>query len=103
MPGSSGWVQGLREESRPLDDELQAGPLDPRWTIHGLRHTIATHLVEDLGTSRNVVSLILGHALSGPRVTRVYDRAEMLPERRAAAGRWAEWVGRAGRGAGRRA
>ena len=94
MTWSSGWVQWLREEMRPLDDGLQPGPLDPRWTIHGLRHTIATHLVEDLGTPRDVVSLILGHALSGPRVTRIYDRAEMLSERRAALERWAEWLER---------
>src|SRR3990172_6620938 len=50
MALAPGWVQWLREEMRPLDDDLQPGPVDPRWTIHGLRHTIATHLVEYLRT-----------------------------------------------------
>lgn len=94
MTWSSRWVEDLREEMRPVSDELELGPLDPRWTIHALRHTLATHAIEDLGVSRHVVSLLLGHTMPGPTATRVYDRAELLPERRAALERWAEWLGR---------
>jgi len=82
MTWSSNWPEDLREEMRPiLDTEGTRGPRDPRWTIHSLRHTIATHMLEHLGVSRHVVSLILGHTLPGPAATRVYDRAELLPER----------------------
>ena len=63
-----------------------------RWTIHGLRHTIATHLRADLGVSTEVISLILGHTPPGPRVTRIYNRADLLPERAAALAAWAGWI-----------
>jgi hypothetical protein len=33
-------------------------------------------------------------ALPGPAAAHVHDRAELLPERRAALERWAEWPGR---------
>jgi integrase len=56
----------------------------PRWTLHNLRHTGATRMREHLGVRVDVVSMILGHTPEGPRVTRVYDRAHLLPERRAA-------------------
>ncbi len=64
----------------------------PRWTIHSFRHSIATHLREDLAVTPDVVSLILGHAVGGPRVSRIYDRAERLPERRRALEAWATWL-----------
>ena len=64
----------------------------PRWTVHKLRNTIATHLCEDLGYDNEVAALILGHALRGPAVTRVYQRSERLPLRREALTRWAEWL-----------
>ncbi len=72
----------------------------PRWTIHGLRHTAATHLIEDLGVARHVVSLLLGHTMPGPASTRVYDRSELLAERRAALVAWAAWLERLRAGEG---
>jgi hypothetical protein len=49
---------------------------------------------EDLGVSSEVVSLILGHTPPGARATRVYNRAELLPERRAALVAWGRWLDR---------
>jgi integrase len=66
----------------------------PRWRIHDIRHSAATHMREDLGVSSEVVSLLLGHTPPGPRVSRVYNRAELLPERRAALVAWAAWLER---------
>jgi len=63
-----------------------------RWTVHNLRHTIGTHMIEDLGVDRDVVSLILGHTQGGASATRFYDRSERLPHRRAALVSWAAWV-----------
>jgi integrase len=63
-----------------------------RWRVHDLRHTIATHLREDLKVSGDIVSLVLGHTPAGPRVTRVYDRSELLDERRSALVAWGAWV-----------
>jgi integrase len=69
------------------------GPVDAqRWTIHNLRHTVGTHMREDLGIRADVVAMILGHAVPGAQVTRVYDRAELLSERRAALDAWAAWL-----------
>jgi integrase len=66
----------------------------PAWRIHDLRHTGATHLREHFGVSSEVVSLLLGHTPPGPRVTRIYNRAEALPERRAALVAWGDWLER---------
>jgi len=73
--------------------ELLGAPM-PRWTIHNLRHTLGTHLREDLKVGREVVSMILGHTQGGPTSTRIYDRSELLPERRAALVAWAAWLDR---------
>ena len=66
----------------------------PRWTLHNLRHTGATRMREHLGVRVDVVSMILGHTPEGPRVTRVYDRAHLLPERRAALVAWDAMLGK---------
>ncbi len=92
MTWSSNWVEQLRDQMRPVGEDCTPGPFDARWTIHGLRHTAGTHLVEDLGTPLHVASLLLGHTAPGPRVTGIYVRAELLPERRAALERWAAWL-----------
>ena len=84
-------VRVLAELRAALKDETAEMP---QWKVHGLRHTLATHMREDLGVSRDVVSAILGHALGGAAVTRVYDRSEMFPERRAALVAWAAWLER---------
>lgn len=64
-----------------------------RWKVHNLRHTMATHMREDLRVDRNVVGLLLAHEQTGGgRATRIYDRAELLPERRAALVAWGAWV-----------
>jgi hypothetical protein len=59
-------------------------------------------MTEDLGVHENVVSLILGHSLPGAAVSRVYNRAERLPERRAALVAWGAWVEGLAAGAGAR-
>ena len=72
--------------------DLIAGRKLPAWRIHGLRSAAATHMVEDLGVSSEVVSLILAHRPPGAAVTHVYQRAERLTERRDALSRWASWM-----------
>jgi hypothetical protein len=64
----------------------------PRRTLHNIRPTVATHLRTDLGVSTDVVALILAHTPPGPRVTRVYNRADLRSERRSALGAWAQWL-----------
>jgi integrase len=96
----SRFVRLLKQTMRWTLWSIQAGEDDfgprladmERWKLHGLRHTIATHMTEDLRVEENVVSLILGHAVSGPSVSRVYNRAERLAERRAALVAWGSWV-----------
>ncbi len=89
MSWSSKFVAALKARA-----EQELGAPIPRWRIHDLRHTIGTHLREDLKVSSEVVSMLLGHTPEGPRVSRVYNRAELLPERRAALTAWAAWVER---------
>lgn len=90
----SGFVRELRTETerqlrKALKDE---GATVPRWRVHDLRHSGATHLREDLGVASETVSMLLGHTPPGPRVSRVYNRAELLLERRAALVAWAAWL-----------
>jgi integrase len=89
MDWSSRFVRDLREAANAALGSDMA-----RWTIHGFRHTVGTHMREDLKVPGDVVSLILGHKVSGPAVTRIYDRAELLPERRDALVNWAAWLDR---------
>jgi integrase len=91
---SSHWTSELRDDMRPVAEDGGPGPLDPPWTIHGLRTALGTHLVEQGLASPTVADLILGHALPGSKVARIYVRAELLPERRAALERWAAWLER---------
>jgi integrase len=62
------------------------------WRVHDLRRTAATHMAE-MGVSRDVVELILNHR-SGTRrgVAGVYNRSELLSERRTALERLARLV-----------
>jgi integrase len=85
------WSSRFISEFRVKANQL-CGSEMPRWTIHGFRHTIATHLRADLRVSSEVVSLILGHTPPGPRVTRIYNRADLLPERASALAAWARWI-----------
>ena len=73
-------------------DAAAARAVVPAWTIHDLRRTVATHCREDLRVGRDVVAAILAHRVPG--VTGIYDRSELLDERRAALVAWAAWCER---------
>lgn len=94
---ASRYVRKLRAATEAQYRKLAKLPDDapeavPRWTIHSLRHSMATHLREDLRVPSEVVAAILAHAPPGSAVSRVYNRAELLPERRAALVAWAAWL-----------
>jgi integrase len=62
------------------------------WRLHDLRRTVVTGMAE-LGVRPDVIELVVNH-VSGHRggIAGVYNRSEMLPERRAALERWAAHV-----------
>jgi hypothetical protein len=64
----------------------------PPWRLHDLRRTAVTGMVE-LGVPPHVVELVVNH-VSGTRsgVAGVYNKSEMLQERKAALDRWATHV-----------
>jgi integrase len=63
-----------------------------RWRVHDLRRTAATHMGE-MGERTEVIEAALNHA-SGARggIIGVYNRATLLPERKAALEKWARRV-----------
>jgi integrase len=66
MTWSSRWIDSFRRRVERIRRTAayrrrEAYAPMPRWKVHGLRHTLATHLREDLGVSRDVVQLILMH------------------------------------------
>jgi integrase len=81
----SGWS---RLKSR-LDKTLK---FSPPWRLHDLRRTFVTGLAE-LGVRPDVIELAVNH-VSGRRggIAGVYNRSELLPERRAALELWASHV-----------
>jgi integrase len=64
----------------------------PPWRLHDLRRTAVTGMAE-LGVEPHVIELVVNH-LSGTRggVAGIYNRSEMMAERRAALERWAAHV-----------
>jgi integrase len=67
------------------------GPAAP-WRLHDLRRTFVTGLA-DLGIRPDVIELAVNHR-SGMRagIAGVYNRSELLPERKAALERWAAHI-----------
>jgi integrase len=88
MAWVSAFVKLLREEAaRQLGRPMEG------WTVHGLRHAAATHMRESIKVRADVVSALLGHVQAGPVASRIYNRAELLDERREALEAWAGLVG----------
>ena len=73
--------------------ERGAGATLPPWRLHDLRRTAVTGMAE-LGIRPDVIELAVNH-VSGHRggIAGVYNRSELMPERRAALERWAAQVG----------
>jgi len=81
---SKHWLFPGREESKPIDVQVLhsacrsarvAAGLDKRVTVHTLRHSFATHLLES-GTDIRIIQVLLRHAnlSSTARYTRVSNR-----------------------------
>ncbi len=62
----------------------------PSWTAHDLRRTFATQLGEALNVEPVVIEKCLGHKM--PRIMATYNKNEMLPQRKEALERWAQFV-----------
>jgi hypothetical protein len=66
----------------------------PNWVIHDLRRTVVTGMAELL-IRIDVIELIVNHTSgSGGGVAGVYNRSELLDERRRALEQWAQQIKR---------
>lgn len=83
---SSKWMSALAKRM-----DLRLGREAEAWTAHNLRHTLATHLEERLGVRDKISSLLLAH-VHGSASDRIYSRASLLPERREALQKYADWI-----------
>ncbi len=91
--GLRGPFSGFSHAKARVDDSLvKAGAVVKEWHIHDLRRTAATHMAE-LGTRHEVIELVLNHT-SGSRggIVGVYNRSELMPERRRALDRWSQKI-----------
>jgi integrase len=81
---STNWAS----EKVKLDARLKL----PHWTLHDLRRTAATGMIE-LGTAPHVVEAVLNH-VSGHKagVAGIYNRSKLLEPMREALQRWADHV-----------
>jgi integrase len=93
----SGWSKAKarldQEMLRLARQERGARFAIPPWRVHDLRRTAVTGMVE-LGIPPHVVELVVNH-VSGTRagVAGVYNKAELIHERRGALERWAAHLG----------
>ena len=80
-------LEAAREESGP-------GAAIPAWRLHDLRRTAVTGMAK-LKVSTDVIELVVNH-VSGSRggIAGVYNKSELLDERREALERWAAHVER---------
>jgi integrase len=62
----------------------------PKWTPHDCRRSFATHLGETLRIEPVVIEKCLSRKL--PRIMATYNKNEMLPERKEALDRWANYI-----------
>jgi hypothetical protein len=91
----SGWSRAKRRLDAAMlkaaRQERVDATIEP-WRLHDLRRTAVTGMVE-LGVLPHVVEAVVNH-ISGSRagVAGVYNKAELLPERKAALERWAAHV-----------
>lgn len=85
-------ISGVSKAKKRLDAIL-GEDFEP-WRLHDLRTSFSTAMAES-GVPESVADRILNHSASGSApsaVARVYNKAEMLPQRAAALDRWAEMV-----------
>jgi integrase len=80
-------IQNWAKIKRRLDAAMAIGP----WRLHDLRRTCVTGMAE-LGIRPDVIELAVNHASGRSSVAGVYNKSELLPERRAALERWAAHV-----------
>lgn len=98
----SGWTRAKAALDRQIAAaraDAAAGSGEPakpmeHWTLHDLRRGFATVAVDVLHLDASVVDRCLNHVAAGTSsvVARVYQRSEMLDQRRAALGAWARLV-----------
>ena len=73
-----------------LDPVMQIAP----WRLHDVRRSFVTGMA-DLGIRPDVIELCVNHT-SGLRsgVAGIYNKSQLMPERKAALERWAAHIGR---------
>ena len=85
-------VSGISKAKRRLD--LILGDRVANWRLHDLRRAMATHLAA-AGVAEGVVDRIQNHSATGSApsaVARVYQQADLLPQRAAALDKWSDMV-----------
>ena len=82
----TGWSGAKRDLDAAMGGDI------PAWRLHDLRRTCVSGMVE-LGVGVDVVELVVNH-VSGTRggVAGVYNKSELMPERREALERWSRHV-----------
>jgi integrase len=92
----SGWSRAKRRLDalmlKVAQQERGKGAAIAPWRLHDLRRTAVTGMNE-LGVAPHVIELAVNH-ISGHRagVAGIYNKSELLPERKAALERWARHV-----------
>ena len=95
--GFTSWSNGMRLFLARMAD---AGTRLPHWTLHDLRRSVATHMVDDeIGIQPHIVEALLNHVSGHKRgVAGIYNRASHPREIARALDMWADHLGALVRG-----
>jgi integrase len=87
-----GWSPGKQDLDAAIAKIRKARGAEPmeHWVVHDLRRAIVSHMNDRLGIEPHIADLCLGHNAFRRGVAGVYNRAEYVPQRRAALARWAD-------------
>ena len=88
-------VNGWGKVKERLDGIIaKNGDTVAHWTLHDLRRTLVTGMIENLDIAPHVVEAVVNHVSGQSRagVAGIYNRSVLLPQRKAALDAWAEHV-----------
>ena len=92
--GFGGWSKSFKLLAAMANEELGRDRTMTKWRIHDLRRSFVTHTSTQRLAAKDVRELFVAHVSGSSKsgVAGVYDRAELLPERRKLAQDYADWL-----------
>lgn len=87
--GDAPFAQGDKQ----MNQIRKAADLDEHWTLRDLRRTFTTQASEELDFEPHIIGVICNQkTVAKPGVSRVYNQAKWLKQKKEALDNWSEWL-----------